>query len=145
MHPLSRSGAVGSALRSGRRGRVFESRLLDKIAAQRLLFLLEDKGASNTRVLISLSSNDYCWSQFPSHVFSTKRQPNGCLFCLKTKGASNTRGLYPSHSRWSFLREASSTMTAVMAERVSLIGIAHQMPSMGSVNASGNQRASGIR
>ena len=132
MHPLSRSGAVGSALRSGRRGRVFESRLLDKIAAQRLLFLLEDKGASNTRVLISLSSNDYCCSQFPSHIFSTK-------------GASNTRGLYPSHSRWIFLREASSTMTAVMAERVSLIGIAHQMPSMGFVNASGNQSAKGMR
>ena len=103
MHPLSRSGAVGSALRSGRRGRVFESRLLDKIAAQRLLFLLEDKGASNTR------------------------------------------GLYPLHSRWIFLREASSTMTAVMAERVSLIGIAHQMPSMGFVNASGNQSAKGMR
>ena len=30
MHPLSRSSAVGSALRSGRRGRAFESPLLDK-------------------------------------------------------------------------------------------------------------------
>ena len=39
LHPLSRSGAVGSALRSGRRGRVFESRLLDKRAVKRLLFL----------------------------------------------------------------------------------------------------------
>ena len=39
LHAFSRSGAVGSALRSGRRGRVFESRLLDKMDIRRCPFL----------------------------------------------------------------------------------------------------------
>ena len=64
----SRSGAVGSALRSGRRGRVFESRLLDKMGIKRCPFLFR---RLESRVFLSYFVRMIIASQFPSHVFST--------------------------------------------------------------------------
>ena len=44
-----------------------------------------------------------------------------------------------------FRREDKSTITAVTADIVSLIGIDHHTPSIGSVNTVGNHNTSGIR
>ena len=63
----------------------------------------------------------------------------------KNKKAQKNNMKDSSFHACSFLREARRTMTAVMAERVSLTGMDHQTPSKGSAKAIGNSNANGMR
>ena len=76
-----RSSAVGSAPRSGRGGRVFESPLLDKKTVRRPPFLL--RGLEAPVFLSHFVRTIIARTQFSSHLFSTKRRSDDRLFLYK--------------------------------------------------------------
>ena len=81
MQPLSRSSAVGSAPRSGRGGRAFESPLLDEKGWSEWPSFLSR--GTPTPAFLSRCARTIIAAQFTSRLFSTKKDgQNGHPFCF---------------------------------------------------------------